>query len=354
MQNQEHSLTDEFESLRERVQLNCHISDARYASDYTLCVYLLKMREYFRWEKGYAYSDTLPNDEIGAWLTERENFWETLEDTDFHPLEIDGRRFDPFDTTAINDALRPHDLLYSAGYGNKLKPHFFLARREKQVDHKNYRILVSAREYARDLAAPPAMSLHNDIFIRRESLRRMLWEKIEEWRWNRPDNAMGRALAYYDFESDADRSLDAMTEAEIDALVLHEIGEVQAGETLGDTWKEMISSFPRSRLELMARAVRDHLADALSTLPRLIEQNDPPLLHFYFANLSGMRRQIYPGLLEAYDQWVKNADTRELEQQVKAGKEHWMKVAERLVEIHESRVKSAWEEMESLIESRFL
>ncbi|MCO6413845.1 MAG: hypothetical protein J5I92_13985 [Thiogranum sp.] len=347
-------LPERLQSLRNSVQHNCHISDARYASDYTLCVYLLKMREYYRWEKGYAYSDTLPQEQIGLWLTEREDFWETLENADFMPVEIDGRQYDPFDSDAINEALQEYQLLYSAGYGNKAKPHFYLARREKELVHKDYRIYVSAEEYARDLTAPPAMSLSNRIYIRRESLRRMLWEKIEEWRWNRPDNAMGRAIRYYDFDNDPDAALEAMTETEIDALVLHEIGEVKAGETLGDQWKEMIGSFPRSRLELLARAVRDHLADSLSTLPRLLEQNHPPSLHFYFANLSGIRKEIYPALLKAYDQWVKYGDTAELERQIESGREHWMRLAEQLMEIHESRVRTAWQKMETLIQSRSL
>ena len=32
------------------VQKNCHISDAQFASDLTLCTFLLKMRELYRWE----------------------------------------------------------------------------------------------------------------------------------------------------------------------------------------------------------------------------------------------------------------------------------------------------------------
>lgn len=33
------------------VQYNCHISDARHGADYSLCIYLMKMREYYRWEQ---------------------------------------------------------------------------------------------------------------------------------------------------------------------------------------------------------------------------------------------------------------------------------------------------------------
>ncbi len=342
------------ETLRSDVQHNCHISDARSASDYTLCVYLLKMREYYRWEQGLPYGATLSSTAIGDWLTDREDLWESLLEQDFQPLVIDGRQFDPFDSAAINRELEPHRLLYNAGYGNQGKPHFFLAHLEKKIEHNGYRIHISSQELARDLTAPPAMSRHGEIFIRRESLRRMVWEKLEEWRWNKPDNPMGRAIRYYDFDADLDAALEQMTDTEIDALVLHEIGEVRAGEVLGDVWREMLGSFPRSKLELMARAVRDHLADCLSTLPTLLQRQHPPSLHFYFANLSGMRRQIYPTLLKAYEHWVEYGDTRELETQVEAGRNHWLQVAEELVALHESRVKSAWQEMESLIERKSL
>jgi len=340
--------------LKGTVQHNCHISDARFASDFTMCVYLLKMREYYRWEMGFAYSARLPHDDVGEWLTQRERLWETLEEKPFLPLEIDNSLYDPFDAEAINRALAGHGLVYSAGYGAKAKPHFYLARLERNIEHERYRIRISAEEFARDLSAPPAMSQNSEIFIRRESLRRMLWERLEEWRWNRLDNAMGRALQCYDFENDIQGALEHMTDAEIDTLVLHEIGEVQAGELLGESWREMIDSLPRSRLELMARAVRDHLADALSTLPALLEQAHPPSLHFYFANLSGMRKQIYPALMEAYRFWVQYNDTGRLEEQINTGREHWTQVARDLLRLHESRVNTAWRDMESLIENKQL
>ncbi|MEJ2622672.1 MAG: hypothetical protein P8163_21250 [Candidatus Thiodiazotropha sp.] len=47
------------------VQRNCHISDARHGTDYGLCTYLLKMREYYRWENGLDYQASLTNE--SAW-----------------------------------------------------------------------------------------------------------------------------------------------------------------------------------------------------------------------------------------------------------------------------------------------
>ena len=51
--------------LASAVQRNCDISDARHAGDYGLCTFLLKMREYFRWENELPFARTLPRDELG-------------------------------------------------------------------------------------------------------------------------------------------------------------------------------------------------------------------------------------------------------------------------------------------------
>lgn len=340
--------------LQETVQANCHISDARFASDYTLCVYLLKMREFFRWENGLDYGASLSGESVGNWLTEREQLWESLENAAFSPLAIDGTAYQPFDSAGINKALNPHGLIYSGGYGTKSKPVFFLAELERTIEHKGYHVYVAGRELARDLTAPPAMSLDRRIYIRRESLRRMLWEKLEEWRWNKPDNAMGRAIRFYNFDDDLSGSLDTMTNNEVEALVLHEIGEIRAGEHLGEDWHQMLQSFPRSRLELMARAVRDHLADALSTLPTLLERMDPPSLHFYFANLGGMRKMIYPTLMDAYNQWTESGRTDRLRKQIDIGKRHWLHLARQMLDLHQKDKNSAGTGIETLIEQSYL
>ena len=56
-----------------------------------------------------------------------------------------------------------------------MKPVFFFAELERRETHEGYSLIVAGREYARDLAAPPAMTREHTIYIRRESLRRMLF-----------------------------------------------------------------------------------------------------------------------------------------------------------------------------------
>lgn len=64
------------------VQHNCHIPDARHGADYSLCIDLMKMREYFGWEQRLPYGATLEKNAVGAWLQAREQRWEALEDAD--------------------------------------------------------------------------------------------------------------------------------------------------------------------------------------------------------------------------------------------------------------------------------
>ncbi len=178
------------------------------------------------------------------------------------------------------------------------------------------------------------MTLGRTIFVRRESLRRYLWEKLEGWRWHRPDNALGRAFACYDFEGALETSLDAMTEREIKVLLLHEQGEYAAGQRLGEDWNAMLTSLANTPAELMARAVRDHLADCLVTLPALAETREPASLHFYIGTLTGMRLHLFPALRDAYAAWLETGATDAFVRIADQGRTHWEHVAEEMLRLY--------------------
>ena len=347
-------MQEHLQPLLTAVQRNCHISDARHAGDYTLCVYLLKMREYFRWEKGYSFGDKLSQDDVGDWLRERESFWETIEDEPFTELPVDGRNYDPFDSEAVNAALNPYGLVYSGGLGKNSTPHFFLGKLGGRETQSEFTVLVAENEYARDLTAPPAMALDSAIFVRRESLRRMIWEKIEEWRWNRLENPMGRAIASLDLDGDIETALEEMTDTVVDTVLLHEKGEVLAGKRLGPEWEQMLAGLSRSRTEIMTRAVRDHLADALSTLPGLIANGEDAALHFYFASLTNMQKVLFPALMQAYSGWMERGRRSAIEELVPKSESHWSMLAGRMLEIHRARPADLAARLQALIEDNKL
>jgi hypothetical protein len=321
-----------FHEIVETVQTNCHITDARHAQDMTMCIFLLEMREYYRWEYTIPFAENLPKDDLGSWMVEREKLWATLEDSPYQTLQLASGSHDPFDVAAINRDLVPQGYVYSAGLGRFRRPHFFLGRLHRAQQRDGFEVLVADCEYARDLIAPPAALLGNTIYIRREAVKSFLWTKVEEWGWKQQDNALGRALAYYDFKQQPDAELERMTDAESEAMILHELGEGQAGRALDDAaWNEMLITCSRHRPELYARAVRDNLADCLVTLPTLMEQASHPSLHFYFANFEGMRKKLFPLLVTAYQAWVQHGDLEPLQQAVERGRQHWLQTAQEMI-----------------------
>lgn len=339
-----------FGQLVNTVQQNCHISDALYAEDYTVCIFLLKMREFYRWENDIPYSGVLPKNEIGEWLHERERLWGDIESLSFMPLPLGQGGVDPFDSDGINQELVPQGYVYSGGYGRYSKPHFFLGDLIKKEQRGGYTVYVTACEYARDLVAPPAMMQNKVIYLRQESVRRFLWEKVEEWRWNRTNRIMERALSGYRLDDDLDAALDAMVINESESMILHELGEGMAGERLGAEWDNMLMSLARSRTEIMARAVRDLLADSLSTLPGLIATENTAAMHFYFANFTGMRKYLFPQALNAYQSWVESGGWQPLRALVADATPRWTVAAEHMLSLYQQHGATAGPAIEALLD----
>jgi hypothetical protein len=333
------------------VQKNCHISDAQFAGDLTLCTFLLKMRELYRWEHDIPLTQDMPKSVVGDWMNERERLWEGVETAPFEALPLPGAALDPFEVSFANEELAPHGLVYSGGYGRSRKPHFFLGNLVREEVRQGFKIFVSGCEFARDLDAPPGMLLDSTIFVRAESLKRWLWEKIEEWRWNKRNEAMGRAMGCYGFAQDQEAALDSMTRTETESVILHELGEARVGALLGEHWGDLLATLMRSRAEIVARAVRDLYADCLSTLPGLLEQDDPAAIHFFFANFTGMRRKLFPELALAYKGWGENGELSGLADAAEAGLSRWSGACGDFIALHARLGEGAGTEIEAWLES---
>ncbi len=334
------------------VQRNCHISDAQHAGDLTLCIYLLKMREFYRWEHDIPLTRQLAKDDVGLWLQERERMWEHLESSGFEPIPLEHGPSDPFDAEAVNRELVPQGYVYSGGYGRFCKPQFFLGNLVTKEARNGFTVFLSSCEYARDLEAPPAMLQGRTIFVRQESVRRHLWEKIEESHWNKGNEAMQRALACYPFELDAEQALDRMMHNETETIVLHELGEGLVGESLGPDWERMLNGLARSPAEIMARAVRDNLADCLTTLPALVETRHDASLHFYFATFGGMRKHLFPEALAAYRRWCTDGDLEPLRRLAREGQTRWRDTAEKMLALYRRDERRAASDIARLFDRR--
>jgi hypothetical protein len=321
----------DFQKTIEAVQTNCHIADARHAREMSMCNYLLGMRELYIWEHEFPPSRPLVKAELSNWLVQREMFWEELEELDYLPIPIADREYDPFDNVAINAVLESHGLVYGGGLGRWGKPHFFLAQLIRSEQIHGLTLRVSGCEYARDITAFPAALREGTLFLRTDALQRWLAEKIEIWSVHQADGALKAALDCYGKQGDIAALLPRMAEQESEVLILHEVGEAMAEPKLGPLWRAMLMSFSSRRAIFMARSVRDNLADCLSTLPELIKREQTCSLHFYFANLDGLRRTLFPQLVSAYEHWRDSGDTSKLLAAVEAGRTHWHAAANQLL-----------------------
>jgi len=348
--------------LVEAVQTNCHIADARHAADMTLCVYLLQMREFHRWERGLPFGAALARGAVGAWIAEREALWSALEERPFVPLPVAlpkatgaaAAMLDPFDVSAINACLRPLGLLYGAGYVGADRPVFFLAELHGSDTREGLEVLAAGRELARGLAAPPAVLDRAGeapaIVLRRESLARWCWEKYEAWSLRRAEgSAFQAAVQAYGLDRDFEAALPRWLDEQGEVMVLHELGEVRAGCWLDPAWASLRLALPTRRADLYVRAVRDHLADFGVTLPTLLHRGADASIHAWFASFDGVRELLYPRLSQAYAQWRAGDGGVALRLAIDRGHAHFNRLAQQVLACHESEGEAAGAAIERLL-----
>lgn len=326
------------DALVDAVQTNCHIADARHAADLPLCIYLLQMREFYRWERGIAFGAELERSAVGAWLARREALWTELEARPFVSLPLGGQQFDPLDAEGLNAELAPQGLAYGAGLETAGRPAFFLARLERlQQRSDGLQVQVCGHEHARGLFAPPAALINGQtVVLRRESLARWLWEKFEAFNLRRADGPFKALIEAYGLHDAASfvAALPRLVDDQCETLILHELGEYRAGQWLGPDWAAMRLALDQRRTDLLVRAVRDHIADLETTLPALLDRGDAAAMHFWFANYEGLREDLFPSLRSGYAAWHGGDAGQALGSAAQAGAAHFRRLAQQVLALH--------------------
>ena len=281
-------------TLCEDVQFNCAVSDARYARDYSLCIYLLRMREFYRWRFDIPLLQRLDTATVGDWISEMEMHWDDIEECTFKPVVINGVTHDPFESDAINQQLQSSGLIYSAGYGRLGQPHFVLAELNHQNSVASLHTYECGKELARDSITLPAMTQNQSVYIRHDSIKRHIWQMVDEWSLKKPIGPLARVVDHYQLSdsSNADAKLEKAV-SELSPLYLkHEHGEVAAGVLLGDRYQQLLLKIAGSRDEFYLRAVRDLIADSLKTWPYILTRGNEIELDFWLASAVGARLQL--------------------------------------------------------------
>lgn len=313
-------------SLLQTIKHNCDISDARDNGIYSICTLVLKLRNFYKWEHGLEPWHEPDSPVLLDWIAAKEEYWETINSESFLPITIHDENIDPFLLPVINKFLAADNHVYGAGYGRSMKAIFFMAEILEKRLVENCPTFVLGKEKARELSSPFAMLQDGVIYIRKEPMRFFFWDQIQEIN---PSCrvAMQQALGAYGLMRDGcnlhrDKLIavfDEIVENELDIFIYHEVGESQENVLNSTVLKNIIAAYPASALELLARAVKDILADThpKGLLSHIIMKEKKSSLGFYMSFLDGMRKLLCPELNAASKGFWNDGDWSLLQQALK-------------------------------------
>jgi len=350
----------EAEPIINQVTQNCCISDSRHAGLFSVCGLALRLRDLYKWENGLDPWVEGDSSEVLEWIGDKEEKWDKLEEKDFHEITILGIKYDPFDAKEINRVLEPHGLFYGAGYVQSLKPTFFLAFLEDKKQIEGYTVYILGRELSRDLLTLPALSQDDRILIRKESARIILWNQMFFVKKS-GRHALRFALENYGIEEQdpktLQRNLERILEAEMETYIYHELGEIRDTVFDRDMWREIIATFTHTPIELLSRTVKDLLADtnAYGTLRYITRERKTASISFYVAFIDGLRKELFPELVEAFGEFSETRNWQIIERAVSIGYNRAKHYAETIGNIYQAgKQKNDMKWTENEMEKRLL
>jgi hypothetical protein len=297
--------------LIDQIRYNCSISDCRYAGTYSVCGLALRLRDLYKWEKGLEPWVEEDSSVVLEWIGEKEEEWNKLEGEEFAGITTAGKTFDPFDAEGLNAVVVPHGLFYGAGYVQGLKPSFLLADLVETRQVEGFPVYVLGREHARDLLTVPALSRDSSILMRKESARIFLWNLIFFLKKSSRE-ALRFALETYGVPDNHPKALKEnfarICEDEVEAYIYHEVGELKDTDFDREVWRGLIAAFPHTIIEFFVRALKDMLADTndYGKLRYIIQKRKAASLALHAAFLDGLRRMLFPELVEAFREFKEN------------------------------------------------
>jgi hypothetical protein len=350
----------DLDHLTRQVLENCSISDSRHAGLYSVCGLALRLRDLYKWEKGLDPWIEMDSSEILNWIGEKEEHWDQLEGKEFSEITLLDKTYDPFDAGGINEVLEPHGFLYGAGYVHSLKPSFLLAVLEEKRLIDGYPVYILGRELARDLLTMPALSQNDHILIRKEAAKLFLWDLIFFIKKS-GRGALRFALESYGVKEQNSKALRQnlarISAAEIETYIYHELGEIR--DTVFDRhiWRDIIATFPHTPIELLARVVKDLLADTNEhgKLRHIVREQKEASLALYAAFLDGLRKELFPELNKAFQEFTETHNWKVIEQAISSGYTRAKNYAEMMISIYqEGKQKNDVKWVEVEMEKRLL
>lgn len=308
--------------ITRQVRHNCDISDARHAGIYSICGLAMRLRDLYKWDRRLSPWEEHEAKTVLDWIGQREDLWESLADVEYQTLTIDGQEIDAFDTERINAVLTSRGLFYGAGYAYSLKPTFFLAKIDERFELNGKTVWRLGQELARDLLTLPAFAQDGQVVLRTEAARMFLWDQMA-YIQNSGRGALAFALAACCNLPDTDlkgirRHMDAIFQAQQMTYIRHELSELDEQVFDPDTWRRMLSDFPHTVVELLARTLKDILADTgpQGPLNHFIAHHDRAGLGFYLAFSSGLVPALFGELKSGFEAFLQCGDWQAIQRAV--------------------------------------
>jgi len=137
----------------------------------------------------------------------------------------------------------------------------------------------------------------------------------------------------------------------LETYIYHELGELKDTDFDREAWRDIIATFPHSVIEFFVRAVKDLLADTNDhgKLRYIIRERKAGSLGLHAAFLDGLRKELFPELLEAFMEFKNTGDWASVEQARTKGYQTARTHAEAVCEIYRKGKKKndmTWAEKE--------
>ncbi|GBD99054.1 hypothetical protein BMS3Abin07_01086 [bacterium BMS3Abin07] len=316
----------DIDKFTRQVKYNCNVADAQSWGYYSICGLLLRIRGLYRHEHAMKPWQNIPMDAAMSWVESREALWAELGEKTLRDIEINGKYYGPFEVDSINDAINDNGFVYGGGYGLFHKPTFFFARLRQKKSVGDFHVFYAEDELCRDISTSIAMLQDKNIFIRLEQLRAFLLEKFHELQGRKSGGILEHAFSHYEIEKGEpvseklyEKIKDVSFEV-IDILTAHEIGEAREDEITGN-WISFLMNNNDKFLELYIRGIKDLLADTSEsgTIKMILERKSHALLSFFIIMLDGIRKELFPEMLDAYQRFMESNDWRIIEDARRSG-----------------------------------
>jgi hypothetical protein len=349
------ALPDPLGELFTAVTGNCTVASARQSGFFSLCGLFLRLKDRYLWEHQLPPWSPIEREKLLSWIDDQERLWQGRSDATFQDLPFNGKTYPCFDSTALNRQLIPIGYYYGAGYGPGMTPTFFFSTIRERTRSFGYEVLVLEKDLACDLSFVPAQRQGRTIVIRLDPLRFFLWAMLQD-----TESREGVQVAMEHYRWSNRRSprgqMNKIVAAEAETLLHHELGEALDRSLPPLLWRSLVASFPFSRIELYLRSLKDLLADThpRGTLSHIIEKKKIGSLGFYLSNLKGLRRVLFPELIEAVKKVKNDGDWSALEHARLSGRKRFLSQAGLIREYHKRFLPHRPQAFSSAFEEAFL